>query len=90
MTCIYVLYSSLLHKIYIGSSRNDEGKNRLKSHDAGKTRSTKAGRPWVIIKEEVFKTFTEARKRENFLKTGAGRGEIKKAEPGTLEGWQSG
>ena len=44
----------------------------------------------MIIKEEVFKTYTEARKRENFLKTGVGRGEIKKAVSGALEGWQSG
>ena len=83
MACTYILRSAKTDKFYIGSSHEDNAYSRLKSHNSGKTRSTKFGRPWVIIHEETFLTYTEARKREIFLKTGQGRKWIK-------EGWPSG
>jgi len=73
MACTYVLYSKTTDKRYIGSSREDTANVRLSSHNSGKTRSTKYGRPWVILYEEKFKDFTTARKREIFLKSGVGR-----------------
>ena len=73
MACVYILYSKYWKKFYVGSSRNDEARARLSSHNAGKTRSTKGGREWVLINEEKCLNYTQARKRENFLKSGAGR-----------------
>jgi len=38
---------------------------------------SKFGRPWVIIHQEQFSTYTEARKKELFFKSGQGRKLIK-------------
>ena len=73
MPCTYILYSQSSTKFYVGSSRNESAVIRLKSHNAGKTKSTKSGRPWVVAHEEEFATYKEARQRENFLKMGQGR-----------------
>ena len=73
MSCIYVLLSQKTKRIYIGSSREDSGEIRLLSHNRGKTISTKSGIPWEIVYQEIFKNYTDARKREIFLKTGSGR-----------------
>ena len=73
MPCIYVLKSLTTAKQYTGSSREDSPEKRLKQHNVGKTKSTKNGVPWILIYEEKYPTYTEARKREIFLKTGVGR-----------------
>ena len=83
MSCIYVIYSNSIGKFYIGSSREDNSQKRLNSHNSGKTKSTKFGRPWLLIFEEYYNNYSEARRRELFLKTGQGRKIIK-------ERWQSG
>jgi len=71
MSYVYVLYNSEYDRLYIGSTRDLN--QRIKAHQSGKVRSTKAYRPWKVIYTEKFDTYTEARKRENFLKSGAGR-----------------
>lgn len=48
-------------------------KRRLIEHNKGKTRSTMNGIPWIVVNEEVFATRIEARKREKYLKSAAGR-----------------
>ena len=68
---VYILQSQVSGKLYIGSTRNLY--QRLKAHNAGKVRSTKAGRPYTIIHTESFPSYSEARKRENYLKSGIGR-----------------
>jgi predicted GIY-YIG superfamily endonuclease len=45
MPCVYVLFSEVTNKHYIGSSHSDSAEVRLKSHNSGKTKSTKSGRP---------------------------------------------
>ncbi|MEW6027383.1 MAG: GIY-YIG nuclease family protein [Planctomycetota bacterium] len=77
MACTYILYSRLKNRFYVGSTRENNGDERLKSHNYGKTKSIKSGCPWVIIHEEKYPTYTEARKRELFLKSGIGRSWIK-------------
>ena len=57
--------------IYIGSTRNLP--SRLKSHHYGKVKSTKGRKPLDLIYVEEFESYTEARKREIYLKSGAGR-----------------
>ena len=73
MACVYVLYSKSTDRLYTGSSRQDDPLSRLRSHNAGKTRSTKNGRPWAVIYREKFSDYITARKRELFLKSGQGR-----------------
>ena len=73
----YILFSKKSNKFYVGSSR-DSAKQRLEAHNKGKTRSTKFERPWVLLHVERYETYTEARKRELFLKTGVGRQWIKR------------
>ena len=76
MSCIYILYSSARKKFYTGSSKSLVSE-RLREHNMGKVRSTKSGRPWEVIYEESQGTYTNARKGENFLKSGVGRQWIK-------------
>jgi len=45
----------------------------LLSHNAGKVKSTKSYLPWKLIYNEEFETRIEARKREKYLKSAAGR-----------------
>ena len=73
MAITYILFSKEKNQFYIGSSRADDSKNRMKAHNAGKVRSTKSGRPWVEVFVETFNNYTEARKGEIFLKSGVGR-----------------
>jgi putative endonuclease len=78
MSCVYVLKSVTGGSIYIGSSHEDDPTIRLQSHNSGRVRSTKFGRPWIVIHYERTDDYTLARKREIFLKTGVGRKWIKK------------
>ena len=65
MFYVYVLESKN-GKYYIGSTRVPG--DRLKAHNAGKIRSTKAFVPYKLIYKEVYSTYTEARKREFYIK----------------------
>ena len=76
MHTVYVLRSLKDGKLYTGSTGDLE--RRLKEHNAGKTASTKWRRPFVVIYKEEFQSRQEAESRERYLKTGKGRGELKK------------
>ena len=75
MFYIYILYSSKFNKYYTGFTQNIE--QRLKDHNCGKTRSTKAYRPWEVIFLEKCESRLEARQKEKYYKSGAGREKIK-------------
>lgn len=77
MPCIYVLRSNTNGEIYTGSARDENPSVRMLAHNAGKMRSTKSGRSWELIHTERYNTYTEARKRELFLKSGRGRSLLK-------------
>jgi putative endonuclease len=72
---VYILQSSTDKKTYIGSTDNLE--RRLKQHNSGKVQSTKHRIPLKIIFTEEFSTLAEARKRETWWKSGAGRRKLK-------------
>ena len=72
MYYVYVLKSLKNGKRYVGSTRLIP-EERLKRHNWGSNKFTKANRPFVIIYREEFSNMTLARKRENFLKSGMGR-----------------
>jgi putative endonuclease len=67
----YVMQSLKDRGFYIGMSSSVE--RRLKEHNAGYTRSTRSRRPFELIYVERCDSRLEARKREKFLKSGAGR-----------------
>ena len=71
MHYVYVLYSITHNRAYVGITVNYEG--RLNEHNSGKTKSTKAFIPWVIAHLEEYVTREEARNREKYLKSAAGR-----------------
>ncbi|PWK20413.1 GIY-YIG nuclease family protein [Xanthomarina spongicola] len=71
MYCVYILYSDTYDKYYVGMSHNVQ--SRLKEHNRGKTKSTKAYTPWRVVHIEKFETRILARNREVYLKTAAGR-----------------
>jgi len=66
MYFVYFITSSKNGDLYIGSTENLE--KRLKCHNTGKVKSTKAYRPWKLLGSESYKTRSEAFKREMFLK----------------------
>ncbi|HET8837686.1 MAG TPA: GIY-YIG nuclease family protein [Flavobacteriaceae bacterium] len=68
MYFVYILYSKSFDRWYI-----DNLKRRLLEHNSGRTRLTKAFLPWEMVFNEEFNLRKEARGREKYLKTAAGR-----------------
>jgi putative endonuclease len=73
---VYILKSLNHPKTYVGIAEDVD--TRLKEHNAKRTKSTKAYTPYLILHQEEFECRPEARKREKYLKSGAGREWIKK------------
>jgi putative endonuclease len=63
---VYVLRSQVTGRFYVGCSK--DVRRRLVEHNAGKSKSTKAFRPFDLMHEEAFPSLGEARKRERYLK----------------------
>ena len=70
----YVLRSTTTGRRYVGSCQDLA--DRVRRHNAGESKATKHGVPWVVIHTERFATRAEAAQRERFLKTGRGREEL--------------
>ena len=69
---IYIIRSQHLQRFYVGSTEDIE--KRLQQHNAGKSASTRAGRPWELIRTENFTTRSEAMFHERKIKArGIGR-----------------
>jgi putative endonuclease len=82
--CVYILKSQKNGDIYVGSTA-DFG-NRLKLHNAGRVRSTKAYAPWALLEQRACDSRSEAMRLEKFLKTGQQK-EILKAKYGAVAKW---
>ncbi|OGE10685.1 hypothetical protein A3A60_00240 [Candidatus Curtissbacteria bacterium RIFCSPLOWO2_01_FULL_42_26] len=67
----YVLFSLKDRKLYIGSTSDWE--KRLERHNNGEVISTRYRRPLKLILYEALPTSAEAKSREVYLKSGAGR-----------------
>jgi len=67
----YVLFSLKDRRLYIGSTSDLQ--NRLKRHNSGDVISTRYRRLLKLIFYEAFLTSAEAKSREVYLKSGAGR-----------------
>ncbi len=66
MYYLYIIKSTTKDWHYIGITNNKE--KRLKEHNAGKTKSTKAYLPFILVHQEVYNNKADARKREIYLK----------------------
>jgi len=77
MYLLYFLRSQQdLNFIYVGVTDNII--KRLKEHNTGKNKSTKARCPFGLIYFEAYKTRSEARKREYYFKKDFGGVRLKK------------
>ncbi|HBT92195.1 MAG TPA: endonuclease [Candidatus Veblenbacteria bacterium] len=75
MHYVYILKSKKNGKLYKGYT--NDLKRRLKEHKVGKSVFTKQNGPWELIYYEAFEKKEDARREEEFLKSGKGRERIK-------------
>ena len=80
--CVYILFSHKDQLLYTGFTTNIE--ERVKSHNEGKTKSTAPRRPLELIFCEFYLFEADARKREMYFKTTAGKKAVKLMLGGTL------
>lgn len=76
MYVVYILKSKKTDKFYIGQTNNLEA--RLKRHNNGNNKSTKAGIPWSVVYHESCPTRSEAFRREQQIKSYKGGVAFKK------------
>ena len=68
---VYILESEKNGKRYSGMTRDFE--NRLSEHNTCKSKFTSTLMPWKLVYKEVISGTENARKREKYFKSGAGR-----------------
>jgi putative endonuclease len=71
---VYVLRSQKTGRRYVGFCENID--DRLRRHNAGESKATSHGIPWMLFHVEEFLTRSEAMSRERYYKTGRGRDEL--------------
>ncbi len=76
MFSTYILQSEIDGSYYIGSTENIE--SRIIRHNKGYSGYTKTKRPWVLVYNEEYKTLSEAKAREYYLKSLKSRVSIQK------------
>ena len=76
MITVYVLESIKNNTWYTGIAI--DALNRLKEHNSGKNRFTKGHQPWKIIYTEKQPDWINARAKEKYLKSAAGKKWLKK------------
>ena len=75
MFYVYILISEKDQRTYVGFT--PDLTRRLEKHNSGLVKSTQHRRPLRILFYETFPTSPEARKRETYWKSGAGRRKLK-------------
>ena len=68
---VYALQSAVDDGFYVGITSDVQ--RRLREHNSGRQRSTKARRPFELVYSESCATRSEAQERERFWKSGQGR-----------------
>jgi putative endonuclease len=71
----YILKSKIKNWLYTGFTT--DLKNRFTKHNLGLVISTKNYRPLELIFYEAYKSRSDAKRRENFLKTNQGKRTLK-------------
>ncbi len=72
----YVLRSLRNGDLYVGSTEDIDA--RVKLHNNGRVRSTKAYRPWILLEKKEFGSRSQAVQHERFLKNHQQKEIIKK------------
>jgi putative endonuclease len=75
MFTVYVLRSTQDGQLYVGYTTKME--QRLEAHNKGSVISTKARRPWKVIFTETYIVQDDALRREQYLKTTAGKNALR-------------
>ncbi len=78
MFTVYVL-NDCAKKVYKGVTNNLN--RRLREHRSGHTKTTSQMKELTLVYKEEYATFKEARRRELYLKSAAGRKFLKKHMP---------
>lgn len=68
---VYAIKSLIRDYVYVGLTSNLE--RRLGEHNSGKNKTTKPYKPFVLFYTEAYSTRSEAREREKYFKSGAGK-----------------
>ena len=74
--CVYVLISLKDQNLYVGYTTNLQ--ERLSAHFKGKVDSTAPRRPLRLIYCEYHHAMSDAKRREQYLKTSAGKTALKR------------
>ena len=73
---VYAIKSTIRNYIYVGLTADlDE---RIRRHNSGREKTTRAYRPFELIYWEEQPTREDARKREKYFKSGVGKEFLKK------------
>ena len=75
MYYVYVVFSKKDNELYIGYTNDLE--KRIREHKSGKSLATKFRQPLALIYYEVYLRWSDAKRREKYLKGGNGRGQLK-------------
>ncbi|MDA3840236.1 MAG: GIY-YIG nuclease family protein [Patescibacteria group bacterium] len=67
MYIVYILKSENFNRYYIGHTADLN--ERLKKHNNGRVKSTKAYKPWLVIYTEEYDTKQDAYRREMKIKS---------------------
>ncbi|MCX6302866.1 MAG: GIY-YIG nuclease family protein [Bacteroidia bacterium] len=73
---VYAIVSKKDNRIYVGISQNVD--KRIIEHNNGKVFSTKPFIPWLLFHSELAGKAEEARKKEKYFKTAAGKKRLRK------------
>ena len=76
MYFVYLIRSKKDRGFYVGITNDLE--RRLREHNQGIAKSTKARRPFELVYYEAHHNYRDADKRERFLKTGWGRNYLRR------------
>ena len=85
---VYIIYSALWKKYYIGITGSL--RKRIKQHNAGGNRSTKGGKPWILIVYRKFESMKTARNEEIRLKKLKNNNQFKSIVRGEVPEWSKG
>jgi len=84
MYYVYVLFSRKFNKFYIGFTNNL--KQRLAKHKSGKVHTSYRMPDWQLVYVEICISKKDAENRERQLKTGFGRGYLRRRLKNFLTG----
>lgn len=73
---LYALRNLVNSELYVGISQDVD--KRIKEHNQGKNRYTKAFIPWSVFYTEPHQDYVSARKREKYFKNASGKKYLRK------------